>query len=256
MRIVMRRWCCNLQAVEQLQVSICIVSKCHHGWVQLKDCHRWVILILNQINMWFTIWMTWVVLQITAAIPTSKSKHGKINHAFGLDHVHLFRFSCAKFIMSRNCVQKILMQIHMMGVCWWWWWLYFVVSSCANSLGFEQLRKILIQKSSFGWWALMILLTYASVGQITKCMLLGGRWGESCWRKHSLMTTSKKIHRKSIISFGVPAILQVPQMIFRIVFFLGWETTDCSEFTYAERWPFHDSKLMEFHDVLFEGRNG
>jgi hypothetical protein len=66
---------------------------------------------------------------------------------------------------------------------------------------------------------LMILLTYSSVGQITKCMLLGGRWGESWRRKHSLMTTSKKIHRKSIISFGVPAILQVPQMIFRIVFF-------------------------------------
>jgi hypothetical protein len=35
------------------------------------------------------------------------------------------------------------------------------------------------------------------------------------------MTTSKKIHRKSTISFRVPAILQVPQMIFRIVFFLG-----------------------------------
>lgn len=57
------------------------------------------------------------------------------------------------------------------------------------------------------------------------------------------MTTSKKIHRKSIISFGVPAILQVAQMIFRIVFFFGWETTDCSEFTYAEKQPFHDSKL-------------
>jgi hypothetical protein len=68
------------------------------------------------------------------------------------------------------------------------------------------------------------------------------------------MTTSKKIHRKSTISFRVPAILQVPQMIFRIVFFLGGKLLIAVNSHMKQ--PFHDSKFMEFHDVLFEGRNG
>jgi hypothetical protein len=70
------------------------------------------------------------------------------------------------------------------------------------------------------------------------------------------MTTSKKIHRKSIISFGVPAILQVPQMIFRIVlFFLGGKLLIAVN-PHMQRNSLFMILSCEFHDVLFEGRNG
>jgi hypothetical protein len=69
------------------------------------------------------------------------------------------------------------------------------------------------------------------------------------------MTTSKKIHRKSIISFGVPAILQVAQMIFRIVFFLGGKLLIAVN-SHMQRNSLFMILSCEFHDVLFEGRNG
>jgi hypothetical protein len=70
------------------------------------------------------------------------------------------------------------------------------------------------------------------------------------------MTTSKKIHRKSIISFGVPAILQVPQMIFRIfIYFLGGKLLIAVN-SHMQRNGLFMILSCEFHDVLLKGEMG